>query len=107
MAIPQPEFIVIAQGQGPARAGYRMLGLDQTLSELLSAAAGNGSEQMGGEHEVERSVQFVIRQIGSGLLHRLNRLSQQEHITTMGIHPLPQSLEEGMGCWQPLAAGAF
>ncbi|AHF62935.1 hypothetical protein Syncc8109_0546 [Synechococcus sp. WH 8109] len=44
---------------------------------------------MGREHEVERAMQLVIRQIWSCLLYRLNRLSQQQHLSPMAIDPFP------------------
>ena len=99
--IPQPELVVVAQRQGPARALHRLFRLVETVPKLAGTAGRHSSEQMGCEHEVEGSVQFVLRQIGGCLLHGLDRFPQQQHFSSHGIHTGPQTPQEGMGLRQP------
>ena len=62
---------------------------------------------MGCEHKIEGPLKLIVREIRRRLLHRLNRLTEQQHIAAMGIHALPQALEERMGFRQPFATGSF
>jgi len=67
---------------------------------------------MGGEGEVEGSVQLVFIQIRHGLIHRLNRFGQEQHLRFAAplavlLNPLAQPSEEGMGFRQALAAGSL
>ena len=59
---------------------------------------------MGRENEIERTMQFIVREVRRSLLHGLDRLSQQQNIAAMGIHPLTQPLQKGMRFRQALAA---
>ena len=107
VTIAQPELVVVAQRQGPAHPRNGLLRLNQASLQLTGATSGHCSEQMRCQHEIKGTMQLVIRQIGGGLLHRLDRLPQQQHITLVGFHSLTQTLEKRMGLRQPLTACAF
>ncbi|EAQ76650.1 hypothetical protein WH5701_05245 [Synechococcus sp. WH 5701] len=79
----------------------------QTVAELVAAPPGHGGKELGGEGEIEGGVQFVIRQVGRRLLHRLDGLGDQQQVAPGAVHPGAQALEEGMGFRQAFAAGAF
>ena len=62
---------------------------------------------MSRQNKIEGSVQFVISKVWSGLLHRLDRFPQQQHIAAMLFNPTPETLQVCMGFRQTLAAGSL
>ena len=54
--IAQPEFIVVAERQGPAPAHITLAQLGEELHQIGSLAVGHSREQMGGEAEIEGGV---------------------------------------------------
>ena len=68
---------------------HSLLRFVQTTAQALHSTTGNGGEQVGGQGEIERTMQLIRNQIGRNFLHRLNRFPKQQHVTPMGIHPLP------------------
>ena len=53
VAIAQPEFIVIAQGQRPAAAGAQLAKLSQEVVQRADLSVRHRSEEVGRQGEVE------------------------------------------------------
>ena len=107
MAVPQPEFIVIAQRQSPAGTIHRPFRLLQTCTELAGAATSYGREQMGGEDKVEGTMQLVLGEVGRCLFHGLDCLPEQQNLAAFPIHALTQTLQKCVGLRQPLTTGSL
>ena len=62
----------------------------------------HSSEEVGREGEVERRVQLIVGDVGHRFLHRLDGLSQQQHLLTAQLlaalcRPGAQPAQEPMG----------
>ena len=112
MAISKPQLVVVAQGQRPAPPHIGFAEVVEETHEVGGLAIGHGCKQMGREGEVEGGMQLSLSQIGHGLIHRLNRLGEQQHFRFASalavlLYPLAQPSQKSMGFHQAFTACSF